>query len=70
VAPAAEDPRTLLGVGPDATAHEIRRAYREAVKRSHPDRVAHMDRAFQDLAHARMKALRRAYEALLSSASN
>lgn len=62
------DPRTLLGVGPDATVVEIRRAYREAVKRSHPDRVAHMDRSFQELAHARMKALRRAYESLLARA--
>lgn len=30
--------RTVLGVGPNATADEIRAAYRERMKRAHPDR--------------------------------
>ncbi len=32
------DPRTILGVGPDASADEIRDAFREKTKKHHPDR--------------------------------
>lgn len=35
------DPAEILGVGPDATLHDIRLAYREKVKHHHPD--AHGD---------------------------
>ncbi len=63
--PASTDPRTLLGIGPDAPKGEIARAYRAALKRCHPDRVANMDRDFQELAHRKAKALRAAYETLL-----
>lgn len=63
--PPADDPRTVLGVAADADEREIRRAFRRAVKRCHPDRVAHLDPAFAELAHRKVKELRAAYEALL-----
>jgi len=35
---APSDARAILGLGPLSTPHEIRRAFREAAKRAHPDR--------------------------------
>jgi DnaJ-domain-containing protein 1 len=60
--------RELLGVGPGATVAEIGKAYRAALKRCHPDRVASLDAEFQELAHRKAKRLRVAYEALLRDA--
>jgi DnaJ-domain-containing protein 1 len=62
--PAATGPRAVLGVPEDATPDEIRRAYRRAAKRLHPDR-APRDADSQDDAHRRFRAVRDAYETLL-----
>ena len=51
----------LLGVPPGATAREITRAYREAMKRTHPDRVGP---AFRAKAEERSKELNAAYRVL------
>lgn len=51
----------LLGVSPGATAREITRAYREAMKRTHPDRVGPALRA---KAEERSKELNAAYRVL------
>lgn len=56
----------LLGVGPEASAEEIGRAFRERSKTCHPDKVAHLDEDFQALAHEKFQRLREAYELLLS----
>jgi len=58
------DPYTLLEVSPRASAEEIRAAYRRAVGRYHPDKVAHLGREFQELAHRKLLAIRRAYDQL------
>ena len=58
----AEDPYSVLGVGRGATAEEIRKAYRAAAKKSHPD--LHTGDAG---AEARFKALNAAHD-LLSDA--
>lgn len=69
--PAAPDsPHGILGVPLDADLDTVRRAYRAAVKKCHPDRVAHLDAEFQELAHRKVKALRRAYDALVKRLSN
>ena len=53
----------LLGVPPGATAREVTRAYREAMKRTHPDRVGP---AFRAKAEERAKGLNAAYRVLSS----
>jgi curved DNA-binding protein CbpA len=53
----------LLGVPPGATVREITRAYREAMKRTHPDRVGP---AFRAKAEERAKELNAAYRVLIN----
>ncbi len=58
------DPYELLGIVPGVTRDEITRAYREQIKRYHPDRVAGLGDELQRLAHDRTIAIQRAYETL------
>ena len=58
------DPYTLLEVSPQASADEIKAAYRRAVARYHPDKVAHLGKEFQELAHKKLLAIQQAYEVL------
>ena len=52
----------ILDVSPTASIEEINAAWREKMKRNHPDRVAELDPEFQTLAHKRAKALNDARE--------
>src|ERR1700682_2447117 len=54
----------LLGVPPEATAEQIRAAYRTLVQLFHPDRLAHLKPESRMFAEERLKALNRAYEVL------
>jgi hypothetical protein len=58
------DPYTLLEIPRTASPEEIKTGYRRAVTRYHPDKVAHLGKEFQDLAHQKMLAIQRAYETL------
>jgi hypothetical protein len=58
------DPYALLEVSRNATAEELRSAYRRAVTRYHPDKVAHLGPEFQELAHKKLLAIQQAYETL------
>ena len=58
------DPYTLLEVSPHASPEEIKAAYKRAVGRYHPDKVAHLGKEFQELAHKKLLAIQRAYEIL------
>lgn len=57
-------PLAVLGLPADATPDEIRRAFRRAAKRLHPDRAAG-DPESQADAHRRFREVRAAYEAAL-----
>lgn len=59
-----DDPYTLLGVERNASQEEIKAAYRRAVSRYHPDKVAHLGKEFQELAHKKLLAIQKAYEDL------
>lgn len=72
-APAVEAPEAplsvtealeLLGVGPEAEAPELERAFRRRSKTCHPDKVAHLDPEFQALAEQKFKRLQAALELL------
>jgi hypothetical protein len=60
-----DDPHVILGVRPGATAEEIREAYRVAALKYHPDKVTHLGKEFQELAHRRFLAIQEAYERLM-----
>lgn len=60
----SSDPYVILGVDRGATAKEIRAAYRRTAAQYHPDKVAHLGRELQDVAHRKMLEIQRAYEVL------
>jgi curved DNA-binding protein CbpA len=53
----------ILGVSPDATAEQIKQAYRQRAKELHPDNKTHFDRWEY---HRRFQLLSEAYEQLKS----
>jgi hypothetical protein len=59
-----EDPYTVLGLEPGASREEVKAAYRRLVAQYHPDKVTHLGKEFQDLAHRRLLQIQRAYQHL------
>jgi uncharacterized membrane protein YkvA (DUF1232 family) len=55
------DPHAVLGVSRDASAEEITKAYREQMRRYHPDHVAHLGDEIRQLAHRKALDIQRAY---------
>ena len=54
----------VLGVEPDASQEEIKRAYQQKIRQYHPDRVANAAPELQELAEKRSKELNAAYAQL------
>ncbi len=59
-----KDPYTVLGVGRNASADEIKKAYRRLVNTYHPDKVSHMGEEFKELAEKKFKEIQEAYQQL------
>ena len=59
----------LLDVGADASAEEIKRAFRREIAKYHPDKVQHLGREFQEIAASRAAELTRAYKTLTDPAA-
>ena len=57
----AWDPYRVLEVGRGASRDEITRAYREQMKRYHPDRVSGLGDELQEVAHRKTLEIQRAY---------
>ena len=58
------DPFSVLNVRRGASADEIKRAYRDMLSKYHPDKVTHLGREFQEMAHDKSIEIKRAYEML------
>jgi hypothetical protein len=58
----------LLGVAPDVSADEIKRAFRKEIARYHPDKVQHLGHEFQEIAATRAAELTEAYRILMDEA--
>ncbi|MBN2040029.1 MAG: DnaJ domain-containing protein [Spirochaetes bacterium] len=59
------DPYTVLGVKCDASKKEIKAAYAELAAKYHPDKVQHLGKEFQELAHEKFTAINNAYQMLV-----
>ncbi|MDC7995086.1 TerB family tellurite resistance protein [Altibacter sp. HG106] len=54
----------ILEVAPEASNNEIKAAYRTMVKKYHPDKLQHMDEAYQKGAQEKFQKVQEAYEQL------
>jgi tetratricopeptide (TPR) repeat protein len=57
------DPYSVLGVPPTATDEEVKKAYRELVRKYHPDN--YQDNPLSDLAQEKMKQINEAYDTIM-----
>ena len=60
-----KNPYDVLGVSPDATDDEIKKAYRELSRKYHPD--ANVDNPLKDLAEEKFKEVQEAYDTILEA---
>lgn len=60
-----EDPYQILGVQRGASRQEIKAAYKSLAGQYHPDKVQHLGKEFQELAHNKFVAIQKAYDALM-----
>lgn len=59
------DPYKILGIEKGASKEDIKAAYRALAAQYHPDRVQHLGKEFQELAHKKFVAIQGAYDALM-----
>ena len=60
-----EDPYKILDVQHGASKKEIKAAYKSLAAQYHPDKVQHLGKEFQELAHNKFVAIQRAYDTLM-----
>ncbi len=61
-------PHQVLEVAPDATASQIKAAYRRLAAKYHPDKFTHLDDQFRRLAEERFKQIQAAYQEMTAAA--
>ncbi len=54
----------ILGVAKDASWEEIQTAYKQQVKKYHPDKLSHLGKEFSDLAAKRFVEIQKAFDSL------
>lgn len=60
-----KDPYSVLGVSPNASDEEIKKAYRELARKYHPD--SYQNNPLSELAQEKMKEINEAYDAILKA---
>ena len=58
-------PYDILGINPAASKKEIQKAYKEAIKKYHPDKLSHLGEDFSDLANEKFLEIQTAYDTLM-----
>ena len=56
---------TVLGVNANASKEEIKKAYKAAIKKHHPDKVHHLGDEFRKVAEDKLKKINESYEVLM-----
>ncbi|MCF8091634.1 MAG: DnaJ domain-containing protein [Desulfotignum sp.] len=59
-----EPAHEVLGVAKDASWEEIQSAYKQQIKKYHPDKLSHLGKEFSDLAARRFVEIQKAFESL------
>ena len=59
-----KDPYQILELPPDATFETIKKTYREKAAQYHPDKVSHLGKEFQEIAHRKFVDIQWAYDEL------
>lgn len=58
-------PHKILGVEQGASKEDIRAAYKKLAAQYHPDKVQHLGKEFQEMAHKKFVAIQKAYDTLM-----
>lgn len=64
----AKDPYEVLGISPRATDEEVKKAYREMVKKYHPDR--YVNNPLAELAQEKFREVQGAYDTIMQERSS
>ena len=62
-----KDPYEILGISPNTSKKEIQAAYKEAIKKYHPDKLSHLGKEFSDLANRKFLEIQKAYDTLMKN---
>ena len=62
-----DDYYTLLGLTKPTTKEAVKKAYRDAIKENHPDKVHHLGAEFVKVAEEKMQQINQAYQVLMKS---
>ena len=62
----AKNPYEVLGIEPNASIEDIKKAYKTLANKYHPDKVQHLGDEFKALAETRFKDIQEAYQTLMS----
>jgi uncharacterized membrane protein YkvA (DUF1232 family) len=60
-----DDPYKILGVEQGASKEDIKAAYKKLAAQYHPDKVQHLGKEFQEMAHEKFIAIQEAYDMLM-----
>ncbi len=63
----SKTPYEILGISQGASKKQIQAAYKEAIKKYHPDKLSHLGEEFSNLANEKFLEIQDAYDTLIKS---